>query len=92
MKSYAVPNFVLGLVLLSAAAAQADPANLANQATLVRFTNKISFGAPRQTQRPVEFNAAFADLTAFQSRRRSSPHQGVNNLGPAEQIVIPRKP
>jgi hypothetical protein len=83
--------FVFAAVLLGAAAAEADPANLANQATLVRFTDKANFGAPQRPQHHDEVNAALARLTAFQGRGKLKPVQGVSSLGPIPQIAIAHK-
>jgi hypothetical protein len=43
----ALTAVLLIAAVLLGAAAQADPANVSNNATLIRFTNKVTFGMPQ---------------------------------------------
>ena len=54
--------------LSGAAAAQADPVNLGNQATFVRFTDKVSFGAENRPQSRNDVEQALARLATFERR------------------------
>lgn len=60
--------FVLAVLLLGAAAADADPANLTNQAVFVRYTNNITFGAAQRAHTDKIVDAAFARFTALQDQ------------------------
>ena len=57
--------FVLAALFLGAAAADADPANLSNQAVFVRYTNNVTFGAAQRAQTDKIVDAAFARFTAL---------------------------
>lgn len=62
--------FTLSFLLLLGAAAQADPANTNNQATLLRFTNAISFGAVQNTRTHKDVELVLARLAKFADRNR----------------------
>lgn len=53
---------ILAAIFLGAATAQADPANVSNQATLIRFSNRVSLGAAQHTQTQQDVERA---LTRF---------------------------
>ena len=69
--------FVLAVLLLGAAAAEADPANLTNRAVFVRYTNNVTFGAPQRAQTDKIVDAAFARFAALHDQvkieRRNLP-------------------
>ena len=65
-------TFILTVLLLGTAAAQADPANVGNQATLIRFSNGISFGAVPRTQTPEDAPLALTRLTTFINRNSAA--------------------
>lgn len=61
-------GLVVAAFLLAVAAAQAEPVNLGNQATLVRFTDKVAFGVVRRARVQDVVDSAFARLPAIQNR------------------------
>lgn len=75
--------FVSAAIAFAVSAAQADPAQITDRATLIRFTNKAAFGAPEHTKVDETVDKAFerfkpstaaklqpADVTKIQSTSR----------------------
>lgn len=68
-------TFILTVILLGTVAAQADPANVTNQATLIRFSNSIAFGTVQRTQtRDAHF--ALTRLATFLTAKAHKPRHG----------------
>lgn len=59
---------VVAAFLPGVAAAQVDPANMANQATILRFTNKVAFGAVQPVKVQAKVASALANFLATQNR------------------------
>ena len=80
-------TFILTVILLGTAAAQADPANVSNQATLIRFSNGITFGAVQRTQTRENAYLTLTRLATFinHNRLKRSQPRSRDNIAKAFQ-------
>lgn len=69
---------VIAAVLLGVAAAQADPATTTNQATVLRFTNKVEFGAVQPVTARAKVDRALANFSAVYIRDVFKARQSVS--------------
>lgn len=58
---------VIAALLLGVAAAKADPASTSNQATILRFTNKVELGAVQPASARAKVDHAFAKFSAIRN-------------------------
>lgn len=82
---------LIAIFLVGVAAAQADPASLGNQATIVRFTNKVEFGAARHENAQTKIDAAFAHIFAIRNGTVSSASQKVSAVPSFRNRLSPRR-
>lgn len=66
--TFCTAALLVAAYLLGIAAAKADPATLGNQATILRFTNRVTYGAVRRDEARSTTNSALAHFLAVHNR------------------------